>query len=62
MIEGLSHITFIVHDLDRMEAILTSVLGAAKVYDSGDAAFSLSRERFFLSQVAAIGEAWVASS
>jgi fosfomycin resistance protein FosX len=47
MIEGLSHITFIVRDLDRMEAILTSVLGAAKIYDSGDAAFSLSRERFF---------------
>jgi catechol 2,3-dioxygenase-like lactoylglutathione lyase family enzyme len=47
MIEGLSHITFIVRDLDRMEAILTGVLGARKIYDSGDATFSLSRERFF---------------
>jgi catechol 2,3-dioxygenase-like lactoylglutathione lyase family enzyme len=48
MIQGLSHMTFIVRDLDRMEAILTAVLGARKVYDSGEEAFSLSRERFFL--------------
>ena len=40
--------TFIVRDLSRMEAILTTVLGARKVYDSGDETFSLSRERFFL--------------
>jgi catechol 2,3-dioxygenase-like lactoylglutathione lyase family enzyme len=52
MIQGLSHMTFIVRDLDRMEAILTTVLGARKVYDSGDETFSLSRERFFL-----VGEA-----
>ena len=48
MIEGLSHITFIVRDLDRMEGILVSVLGARKVYDSGDNTFSVSQERFFL--------------
>lgn len=48
MIEGISHITFIVHDLDRMEEILTTVLRARKVYDSGDQTFSVSRERFFL--------------
>jgi fosfomycin resistance protein FosX len=48
MIEGLSHITFIVRDLDRMEEILVSVLGARKVYDSGEKNFSLSRERFYL--------------
>jgi catechol 2,3-dioxygenase-like lactoylglutathione lyase family enzyme len=48
MIQGLSHMTFIVRDLDRMEAILATVLGARKVYDSGDNTFSLSRERFFL--------------
>lgn len=48
MIGGLSHITFIVHDLDRMEDILTTVLDARKVYDSGAGTFSLSRERFFL--------------
>jgi fosfomycin resistance protein FosX len=48
LIQGLSHMTFIVRDLDRMEAILTGVLGARKVYDSGEETFSLSRERFFL--------------
>jgi fosfomycin resistance protein FosX len=48
MVEGLSHITFIVRDLDRMEKILVSVLGARKIYDSGDNTFSVSRERFFL--------------
>lgn len=48
MIEGLSHITFIVRDLDRMEKILTGVLDAKKVYDSGTATFSVSREKFFL--------------
>jgi fosfomycin resistance protein FosX len=47
MIEGLSHITFIVRDLERMEKILTTVLGARKIYDSGDKKFSTSRERFF---------------
>lgn len=47
MIQGLSHITFIVADLDRMEEILTRVLGARKVYDSGEDTFSLSKERFF---------------
>ena len=48
MIQGLSHITFITRDLDRMEEILVGVIGARKVYDSGDATFSLSKERFFL--------------
>ncbi|MCJ2048451.1 FosX/FosE/FosI family fosfomycin resistance hydrolase [Methylobacterium sp. J-070] len=47
MIRGLSHITFIVRDLDRMETVLTSILGAKRVYDSGDQIFSLSKERFF---------------
>lgn len=48
MIQGLSHMTFIVRDLDCMEAILTKVIGARRVYDSGDETFSASRERFFL--------------
>jgi catechol 2,3-dioxygenase-like lactoylglutathione lyase family enzyme len=47
--------TFIVRDLDRMEEILTSVLGARKVYDSGGETFSLSPERFFLA-----GDLWIA--
>ncbi|MEL7092531.1 MAG: FosX/FosE/FosI family fosfomycin resistance hydrolase [Pseudomonadota bacterium] len=55
MTQGLSHITFIVRDLDRMEQILTTVLDAQKLYDSGENTFSLSRERFF-----DIGGVWVA--
>lgn len=46
--EGLSHVTFIVKDLDRMEQILTEILGASRVYDSGAETYSLSEERFFL--------------
>ena len=56
MIEGLSHITFIVRDLDKMERMLTEVLDAKKVYDSGDETFSISRERFF-----DIGGLWIAT-
>ena len=48
MIRGLSHLTFIVADLDRMERILVEGLRARKVYDSGDRLFSVSPERFFL--------------
>jgi catechol 2,3-dioxygenase-like lactoylglutathione lyase family enzyme len=31
-----------------MEELLTGILGASKIYDSGDETFSLSRERFYL--------------
>lgn len=51
--------TFIVRDLDRMERMLTSVLGAVRVYDSGSDTFSLSEERFFLVGEGA-GATWVA--
>jgi fosfomycin resistance protein FosX len=56
MIEGLSHITLVVGDLDRTEKLLTAVFDAAKVYDSGEGTFSLSKERFFL-----IGGVWIAT-
>jgi len=55
MIEGLSHITFIVRNLDEMERLLAIVLDAEKIYDSGNETFSISRERFFL-----VGGLWVA--
>lgn len=48
MIEGLSHLTFIVRDLDRTEALLVDVLGAERVYDSGEETYSVSKERFFV--------------
>ena len=60
MVQVLSHMTFIVENLDRMETFLTTIFEARKVYDSGEETFSLSRERFFL-----IGEGddavWVAT-
>jgi fosfomycin resistance protein FosX len=54
-IEGISHITLIVQDLYRTSALLSSVLGAKIVYDSGEEMFSLSKERFFL-----LGGVWFA--
>ena len=55
MIEGLSHMTFVVRDLDRMTKILTGVLGAREVYASGGETFSVSREKFFQ-----VGALWIA--
>ncbi len=55
MIQGLSHLTFIVRDLDKMSAIITQVLGGAEVYASGDAMFSTAREKFFVA-----GGIWIA--
>ena len=47
MIQGLSHITFIVHDLDKMTRIITEVLGGYEVYASGAKQHSISPEKFF---------------
>ena len=55
MIEGISHVTFVVSDLDRMAAFLAKIFDAEEVYSSGDATFSISKEKFFL-----IGGVWVA--
>lgn len=55
MIDGLSHMTFIVRDLERMTAILEGIFDAREVYASDAERFSLSREKFFL-----IGDIWVA--
>lgn len=55
---GLSHMTFIVADLDRMEEVLVGVLGARKIYDSGSDTFSLSEERFF---VVGDDQVWIAT-
>ena len=55
MSAGLSHITFITADLDRMQSILETVLDARCVYDSGANTFSVSQERFLL-----VGDVWIA--
>lgn len=55
MIEGLSHITFIVTDLGRTSRLIVDVLGGREVYASGDRTFSISREKFFVA-----GGLWIA--
>lgn len=54
-IEGISHITFVVKDLERSAGFMKSVLGAEEIYSSGDKFFSLSREKFFM-----VGKVWIA--
>lgn len=48
MVLGLSHITLIVKDLERTSVFLNRIFDAKEVYSSGDKAFSLSKEKFFL--------------
>ena len=55
MIQGLSHLTFIVRDLEKMSVLITDVLGGTEVYSSGEATFSTSREKFFVA-----GGIWIA--
>ncbi len=55
MIEGISHITFVVSDLERMTDFLVGVFDAREVYASGDDTYSISREKFFV-----IGSTWIA--
>ena len=55
MIEGLSHMTFVCRDIDRMGEILRTVIGACEVYSSGERTFSVSREKFFVA-----GDLWIA--
>ena len=55
MVEVLSHLTFIVHDLEKMSRIITEVLGGREVYASGTKQHSLSPEKFF-----DVGGLWIA--
>lgn len=55
-LQGISHLTFLVHDLERMAAFLCQGLGGREVYDSGERKHSLSREKFFL-----LGGVWIAA-
>lgn len=53
---GISHLTFLVRDLERTARLLVEGLGAREVYDSGDRPHSLSREKFF-----ELGGVWIAT-
>ncbi len=46
-VRGVSHLTFIVRDLDRAALFFCHGLGAREVYDSAGRNFSLAREKFF---------------
>ena len=48
MIQGISHITFIVKDIENATRFFNSIFDAKEVYSSDDKAFSLSPEKFFL--------------
>ena len=55
-VQGISHITFIVRDLERMSSFLCDGLGAKEVYDSARKMFSISHEKFFV-----LGDTWIAA-
>lgn len=55
MISGISHITFIVKDLDKATTFFEEIFEAKEVYYSGDKKFSISKEKFFL-----IDDLWIA--
>jgi catechol 2,3-dioxygenase-like lactoylglutathione lyase family enzyme len=54
-IRAVSHLTFIVRDVDRTSELFRLALDASEVYDSGDRQFSVSREKFLL-----LGGVWLA--
>ena len=55
MIEGTSHITFIVKDLELATTFFKEIFDAEEVYASGDATFSVAKEKFFMA-----GNQWIA--
>lgn len=55
MINAISHLTFIVEDLDKASIFFKKIFDAKEVYSSENKNFSLSSERFFL-----INDIWIA--
>ncbi len=47
MIENLSHITFIVSDLEKSKHLFEFVFGAKEIYSSDKKEYSISSEKFF---------------
>ena len=54
LISGISHITFIVKNLERSASFFMKIFNAEEVYSSGENTFSYSREKFLL-----INNIWV---
>lgn len=55
MIEGISHITFVVRDVEKTSSMFKKVFGAREVYSSDGNNHSISNEKFFI-----IGNTWIA--
>jgi catechol 2,3-dioxygenase-like lactoylglutathione lyase family enzyme len=55
MIEGISHVTFVVRKLDKTSQFLRELFNAKEVYYSGEKKHSLYKEKFFI-----IGNQWIA--
>ncbi len=55
MIEGISHLTFIVKDINQASTFFKVIFDAEEVYSSGEKTFSLTRENFFM-----VGSQWIA--
>ncbi len=47
MIKRLSHLTFVVKDLEKTSRLLTDIFDAREVYASGTETFSIAPEKFF---------------
>jgi len=54
VIEGISHLTFIVKDIELASTFFQFIFDAEEIYSSEDETFSLSREKFFL-----INDQWI---
>ena len=54
MIEDISHVTFIIADLEKSSNLFKDIFYAEEVYDSSAKNFSYSREKFFI-----IGNKWL---
>jgi fosfomycin resistance protein FosX len=55
MVQGLSHITLVVADLEKTSRLIVEILGGKQIYSSGAATFSIAREKFFL-----VHDIWIA--
>ena len=55
-IQGISHITFVVRDLEKMATFLCKGLSATEGYDNSAKSYSISREKFYM-----LGGVWLAA-
>ncbi|MHC5253241.1 FosX/FosE/FosI family fosfomycin resistance hydrolase [Listeria kieliensis] len=55
MIEGISHVTFIVKNLEKTKHMLEYIFQAKEIYSSDGKNFSISNEKFFI-----VSNIWIA--